>query len=132
MAGGAAVNVVLDASSILAIIFEEAGADAAIDESDGALASAVNLDEVLHKCARRNIAAKDVVRQLSNLGIEIAPFDSAAARVTADLYPRVARTGTSFADRACLALGSMTDRPILTCDGKWMKLGLDLDIRMIR
>lgn len=132
MAGNQAVKAVLDASSILAIIFEEDGADIAIAESDGALLSTINLDEVLHKSARRAIAGDDVERQLAKLGIAIAPFTVAHARITADLYPRVDRTGTSFADRACLALGVATGRPIFTCDGKWRRLGLDLDIRMIR
>jgi ribonuclease VapC len=132
MAGGEAVTPVLDASSILAVIFEEPGADIVIGHSDGALLSAVNLDEVLHKSARRDIAGSDVEQQLTKLGIVIVPFASADVRIAAALHPRVDRTGTSFADRACLALGIATGGPIFTCDGKWLNLGLDLDIRLIR
>ena len=126
------MTAVLDASSILAVIFEEPGADIVIAHSDGALLSAVNFDEVLHKSARRGIAGSDVERQLAKLGIAIAPFGVADARIAADLYKRVDRTGTSFADRACLALGIATGGPIYTCDGKWRNLGLGLDIRLIR
>ena len=126
------MNAILDASSILAIIFEEPGAEIAIAHSDGAMLSAVNLDEVLHKSARRGIAGADVERQLTKLGVVIAPFGAAEARIAAALYSRVDRTGTSFADRACLALGFATGWPIFTCDGKWLDLGLDLDIRLIR
>lgn len=132
MAGAQSVSVVLDASATLAIVFEEEGAEIAIAESAGALLSAVNLDEVLHKSARRGIAITDVEKQLGKLGLIIVPFDIVQARLSSGLHPRVDRTGTSFADRACLALGLSTGRQVLTSDGKWLELDLGIDIRLIR
>lgn len=132
MAGAKSVSVVLDASATLAIVFEEEGAEIAIAESAGALLSAVNLDEVLHKSARRGIAMADVEKQLGKLGVIIVPFDIVQARLSSGLHSRVDRTGTSFADRTCLALGLSTGRQVLTSDGKWLELDLGIDIRLIR
>ena len=126
------MTIVIDASATLAIVFEERGADVALAHCRSARLCAVNLDEVLHKSMRRNIAASDVETQLSRLEITVIPFDAAHARVAADISGRVQGTSTSFADRACLALAIVTQCPVLTADQDWQNLGLDIDIRLIR
>ena len=123
---------VIDASAILAMIFDEAGGDMVADVCDGAMLSAVNLDEVLHKVARRGVDPMLVETQLSRLGIAVVVFDARQARVSAALHARLAGTDTSFADRACLSMGLMLNTTVLTADAKWMRLGLDVDIRLIR
>lgn len=123
---------VIDASAILAMIFDEAGGDMVADVCDGAMLSAVNLDEVLHKVARRGVDPMLVETQVSRLGIAVVAFDARQARVSAALHARLAGTDTSFADRACLSMGLMLNTTVLTADAKWMRLGLDVDIRLIR
>ncbi|HEX8554035.1 MAG TPA: type II toxin-antitoxin system VapC family toxin [Sphingomonas sp.] len=126
------MTLVLDASAVLAVIFEEAGADIVLASSRDAKLSAVNLDEVLHKSARRRIAAHDVEAQLDRLLIAITPFDMHQARVAAQLHPRLQGLGISFADRACLALAHVTNRSVLSADKDWAALDIGIDIRLIR
>lgn len=123
---------VIDASAILAMIFDEAGGDMVADVCEGALMNAVNLDEVLHKVARRRMDPVVVETQLSRLGISVIAFDARQARVSAALHAKLAGTDTSFADRACLSMGLMFDATVLTADATWARLGLDIDIRLIR
>lgn len=110
--------IVIDASAILAMIFDEVGGDMVAEACDGAVLNAVSLDEVLHKSARRGLDPVAVETQLSRLGIAVTAFDARQARVSATLYAQLFSTDTSFADRACLSMGMM--------------LGLDADIRLIR
>lgn len=126
------MSVVLDASAVLAMIFGEAGGKSVLTSSRGALLSAVNVDEVLHKVARRGIDPAAIEEQLLRLGLLVTPFDIDHARASAALYARLRGTDTSFADRACLSLAMLTGRPVVTADAKWMELGLNLDIRLIR
>lgn len=126
------MTVILDSSAVLAMVFGEPGGGHVLSKSRGALLSAVNADEVFHKVARKGIDRRDVETQLTKLAVEITAFDTAQARLCAALHPRVAGTDRSFADRACLSLGMATGWPILTADDKWLTLGLDLDIRLIR
>lgn len=126
------MSVVLDASAILALIFEERGADVALSAARGSFLSAVNLDEVLHKTTRRAIAAVEVETELNRLEIEVRPFDAAQARRAAILHPAAHRLNISFADRACLALAMESNRAVVTAEGKWLELRLPLDIRLIR
>ena len=99
MGGETAVTLVIDASALLAIQFDESGADVAIAHCRGASLSAVNLDEVLHKGMRRGLAADVVEAQTRRLQITIVPFTVAHARVAAGLHPRLHGTNASFADR---------------------------------
>lgn len=126
------MSVVLDASALLAIILEEAGAEIALASARNSLISAVNLDEVFHKGVRRGIPAESIEEQLTRLEISVRPFDVIDARISSKLHPRVHRLNISFADRACLALGIITGRTILTTDRDLAKLDLGIDIRQIR
>lgn len=126
------MTVIFDASALLAIVFEEAGAERAIAYARGGIASTVNMDEVLHKSARRGLRPDLVEAQITKLGIDFIPFDVVHARSTAALHPELSRLGISFADRACLALGLVSGHAILTADTDWPGLGLGIDIRLIR
>lgn len=126
------MTIVLDASATLAVLFEEPGADVVLASSRGAIISAVNLDEVLHKCERRNIPAVDAEGILAKLLITVVPFDHVQARASARLHPDLHRRGISFADRACLALAEVAGGTILSADSDWTELDLPIDIRLIR
>lgn len=130
------MSVVLDASALLAVILEEPGADIVIAAARGAICSTVNLDEVLHKTRRRDLPANEVEALLLRLEIGFAPFGVEQARRCAELHKQVAGLNVSFADRACLSLGLLTQRPILTADRDWRTFDLadllGLDIRLIR
>lgn len=130
------MSVVLDASALLAVILEEPGADIVIEAARGAVVSTVNLDEVLHKSPRGGIPPHEAEGLLRRLEIGFAPFGIEQARLSAQLHARVEGLNVSFADRACLSLGLLVGRPILSADRDWLTLDLGnllgLDIRLIR
>ncbi len=125
-------TLVIDASAILALIFDEVGATWSRTSAMRAVLNAVNLDEVLHKVARARHGSIVVETQLSRLGISVVAVRSSVRLEFRQPSFAANGTDTSFADRACLSMGLMLDATVLTADAKWMGLGLDVDIRLIR
>ena len=123
---------VLDASALLALLFEEPGHDRVAVAADGASVSTVNLAEVLTRFVRAGHPVAAVLDNLETYAIEWVAFDDAHAAEVAALWPRTRRAGLSLADRACLALAIDRGLPVLTADRAWAELGLPIDIRLIR
>ena len=82
------MNVVHDASSLLAFVFDEPGADAVRGELRGGLVSSVNWSEVVQKAGvkGRNVAEPRFL--FEQLGLSIVPFEASTAELAADLYPQ--------------------------------------------
>jgi PIN domain nuclease of toxin-antitoxin system len=123
---------VLDASAVLAVYFDERGAEQVRAALPGPLLSSVNYAEVIGKCLDRGGVIADVLRKLSAIGFTIVPHDAGLARRTGELRPLTRQHGLSLADRACLALAERLRLPVLTADRKWARLDLGIDIRLIR
>jgi PIN domain nuclease of toxin-antitoxin system len=123
---------VLDASAVLAVYFDEAGADRVWPTLPGALLSAVNYTEVVSKCLDRGEIFPVALRKLAAMGLDIVAHDVRLAQRAGELRPLTKRLGLSPADRACLALAERERAPVLTGDRKWSMLNLGLDIRLIR
>ena len=125
-------DIVLDASALIAVLREEPGAAAVEGLLDSAAISAVNLSEVQAKLVERGTPAASAWSWLIDLGLEVVDFDLPQARIAGDLrYPTRSR-GLSFADRACLALAQVLQRPAVTADRGWADLEVGVEIRMIR
>jgi PIN domain nuclease of toxin-antitoxin system len=126
--------IVLDASALLALIKDEAGADvvARAAGSDDATISAVNYTETLQKAARAGVAVEDVDVALEGLGITVSPFGRLDARLTASFYRH--QSGLSLADRVCLALARSLSSIAFTADQAWENWADDLGVavRVIR
>lgn len=126
---------VLDASALLALMRDEAGADAvAAALESGCVISIVNLAEVLSKLAE---AGDDPVSTLTRLesigdGLEIAGMDSEDAVATARLRLVTREAGLSLADRACLALAQRLALPALTADRDWQRAATGVEVVLIR
>ena len=123
---------VLDASAVLAVYFDEPGAENVRTALPGALLSSVNYTEVIGKCLDRGEALSAVLRKLAAMGLAVVAHDAQLARRAGELRPLTKRLGMSLADRACLALAERERLPALTADRSWKSLGLDIDIRLIR
>jgi PIN domain nuclease of toxin-antitoxin system len=123
---------VLDASAVLAVYFEEPGADQVRAALLGSLLSSVNYTEVIGKCLDRGEGLAVALRKLAAMGFEIIAHDAQLARRAGELRPLTKRLGMSLADRACLALAERERMPALTADRSWKALGLDIDILLIR
>lgn len=123
---------ILDASVVLAVLFEEPIGNLELgDLLDGQLSS-VNYSEILARCMDRGMAADLAVRQIARLNIAIVPFDVGNAREAAQLRLATRHRGLSLGDRACLALARREGSPVLTADRQWDGLDVGVDIRLIR
>lgn len=129
---------VLDASALLAYLGNEAGAELVADAiAGGARISAVNLAEALSTLATRGRDPADIVSELTERGlldgaITVEPFTTDDATEAARLRPLTRSAGLSLADRACLAVARRLAAHALTADQTWGRLGLDVDIQVIR
>jgi len=123
---------VLDASALLAALFEEAGSDAVETVLPGARMSAVNLSEVVAKLSDHGFANDDILRDLAELDLVVCDLDRQQAEMTGLLRRSTKVAGLSLGDRACLALAASLGAIAVTADRTWANLSLDVEIRVVR
>jgi PIN domain nuclease of toxin-antitoxin system len=123
---------VLDASAVLALLQGEAGGDAVAEVLPRSVISTVNLAEVIAKLIDHGVSPADAEAILDTLPFEIAPASPADGRRAGSLHAQTRGRGVSLGDRFCLGLGQATSLPVFTADQAWARLGLALDIRLIR
>ncbi len=123
---------VLDASAILAVYFNEPGADVVHRVVAGSLLSAVNYSEVIGKSLDRGRDYGRTLEALAQMGFFIVPHDLFLARRTGELRPATRKFGLSIGDRACLALAERESLPVYTTDRTWRGLELGIEIHVIR
>ncbi|MGB7283825.1 MAG: type II toxin-antitoxin system VapC family toxin [Candidatus Acidiferrum sp.] len=126
-------RVVLDASALLAILNQEAGAETLTPEIlSGAAISTVNLAEVHSKLVGRGLSPEDAWEAALGPIREAVPFTAEDARLVGDLVARTRPLGLSLGDRACLALGLALKASVYTADKSWKKLKVGARIYVIR
>jgi ribonuclease VapC len=126
------MTVVLDASAVLAVYFNERGAEEVQAALPGAILSSVNYSEVVGKALERGEAADRAFRKLASMGLHVVAHDVRLARRTGELRPLTRHLGMSLGDRACLALAERERLPAMTADRSWQSLPLAIDVRVIR
>jgi len=121
---------VVDASAVLAWVFDERGADTVEDVLGVSGISAVNFAEVLHIADGRRYDPNDLEADLAAYGLTLLPFGAAEARLALDVKRAEARAGVrlSLADRCCLATAIAHDLPAIVSDGEWEALDIPVDI----
>jgi len=128
----AAVRSVIDASALLALLFDEPGAETVADAiADGAAISAVNVSEVATVLVRRNLDADAILSPVS-AQVLIESFAVVDALAAAALYTHTARSGLSLGDRACLALAKRLKTPAVTAEQAWSQLDVGIAVILIR
>ena len=70
------MSVVFDSSALLAIVFQEDGADVAARRLSGGFVSAVNASEVIARLVDFGTSGEDARNTLLNFGLDIRPFDT--------------------------------------------------------
>jgi len=124
---------VLDASALLASLFDEPGADVAAAALAQSVMSALNYSEVIAKQIRMGERLEAAIQNVDNLDLLIIPWDVDLAREASDLCTLAWTHGLSLGDRACLATARRLRRTVLTAERKWRHLpNLGIDIRIIR
>jgi ribonuclease VapC len=125
-------EIVMDASALLALLNAEPGADVVAEALPGAVISAVNISEVVAKLSGTGMMEKVIHQVIDPLGLEIVPFDGEQAYRAGALRAATREAGISPGDRACLSLGKMLDREVLTADRSWTKFSMGVKVRTIR
>lgn len=124
---------ILDASALLALLQNEAGADKVAAAIGQASMSAVNWSEVIQKLSRYDPNATNIRPDIETLGLQILPFNAEQAELAASLYPLTKPYGLSLADRVCLQLGITQQETVLTADKAWLEVPHpQLDVKLIR
>jgi ribonuclease VapC len=128
---------VLDASAVMALLHDEAGAPVVVEAiATGATISAVNWAEVLSNVAADGDDPREVAGRLSVPGEEaviwVEALTAADCMEIARLRPVTKAHGLSLADRACLALADRLDVPALTTDREWTRVNVKAQVRLIR
>ena len=126
------MSVVFDSSALLAIVFQEEGAEAATRRLSGGIVSAVNASEVIARLVHFGTSGEEARNALLNFGLEIRPFDTALAVAAGQLRAATREKGLSLGDRACVALAVREQAGIVTADRAWAGLGLDVEVELIR
>lgn len=124
----------LDASAILAALYEEPGVTRVHDAlREGAAISAVNVGEVAAHLRTNDWRAGQVADVFDDLSIEIVPFDRETALLSGAYRPRTRHLGLGLGDRACLATARRLRLPALTADRAWARIDLrGVEIVVIR
>ena len=125
-------ELVLDASAVLASIFQEPGhemVDAALAES---VIGSVNLAEVVAKLVDRGYSDADARFTVDGLGIDVVAFSAATATEAGLIRKSTRAAGLSLGDRACLALAVERGVPALTADKRWASIRTKAKVRQIR
>lgn len=124
--------IALDASALLAFLFQEDGHEQVAEHLDECCLSTVNLSEVIGRFARDSYDPQMVLRQIMATRIEIVAFSSNQAALAAALLPQTRSLGLSLADRACLSLALARQIPALTADLVWQQTDIGVEIVTIR
>lgn len=122
---------VVDASALIALVQNEAGAERVASEIQDAVVSPVILAECLSKLAARGYDPDTLRRNFLIAGLSVETVRPEDVGSVVSLH-RLSKNNVSLADRFCLALALDRGLPVLTADRPWATLGLPLKIDLIR
>lgn len=126
-------SVVLDASAVMAVLNQEAGADRLTpDLLLDASCSTVNVAEVQGKLVERGLDPEDAWNDVIGVIRRAIPFSVEHAKTAGTLIAQTRALGLSLGDRACLALALELNVPVYTADRSWKTLKLGVPIHVIR
>ena len=126
------LDAVLDASALIALLWEEPGAEAVEPLLGRAVVSAVNWAEVLQRYRAHAVDTGAKRESVEALGIEIADFTAEDGEVAAELWQPTRKVGLSLADRGCLALARRLRLAAYTADRNWRKVDAGVEVVLIR
>jgi PIN domain nuclease of toxin-antitoxin system len=125
-------DALLDTSVLIAFAMGEVHH---VDENallSGAAVSTVNLAEFRSVLLHKQVEAQDIDATIRDFNLKVLPFGQAEAHIAGELIPRGRPLNIGLGDCACIATGIATGITIWTSDRDWLKLGLDIEIKLIR
>jgi PIN domain nuclease of toxin-antitoxin system len=126
------IDVVLDASAILAKLYREPGGERVDPVRQTCAISAVNYAEIVSKLIEDGMPFSEAEDSVERLGCQIVEADKYRSAKTGALHERTKRSGISLGDRYCLQLAQELGVPVLTADRKWATLDLGVEVILIR
>jgi len=129
-------KIVLDASSVIALINREKGCEIVEKYLEEAIISTVNFAEVISVVNRELFKSEadriEGLKLITDTLPQIIDFDVNQAIISGEIDSITKKYGLSLGDRACLALAKYKNIPVLTADKTWSKLNLGIKIKLIR
>lgn len=129
-------KIVLDASSVIALINREKGCEIVEKYLEDSIISTVNFAEVIAVVNRELFKTEadriEGLKLITDTLPQIIDFDINQAIISAEFDSITKKYGLSLGDRACLALAKYKSIPVLTADKAWSKLNLGIKIKLIR
>ncbi|MBI4236124.1 MAG: type II toxin-antitoxin system VapC family toxin [Chloroflexi bacterium] len=126
------MEVVLDASALLASLRGEPGGEKVDPLLGRAAMSSVNWAEVVQRGLSRGVAVDGLRKDLQALGLTLFPFTVEEAEAAASLWATTRSLGLSLGDRACLALALRLGVPAVTANQRWAALQVGVRIQLVR
>jgi PIN domain nuclease of toxin-antitoxin system len=123
---------VIDSSALLAVIFNEPGAERIEPLYEYSFISAVNYTESLTKLVQKGYDFENAKKHLSTVVSNIVDFKFEIAPTAAWLDATTSKFGLSLGDRACLATAMNSNCEVLTTEKIWSKLTLPVKIHYMR
>ena len=129
-------KIVLDASSVIALINREKGCEIVEKYLEDSIISTVNFAEVIAVVNRELFKTEadriEGLKLITDTLPQIIDFDINQAIISAEFDSITKKYGLSLGDIACLALAKYKNIPVLTADKAWSKLNLGIKIKLIR
>jgi ribonuclease VapC len=124
--------VILNASAVLAYLFDEPGGEAVLAELGRSVVSAVNWAEVGERAIALGAWTNSMRSEFEATGAQVVPVEAAHAEYAAALRERTRPKGLSLADRICFALAASRNLPVMTADRAWTEIDIGVEVRLIR
>lgn len=115
---------VLDASAILAYLYNEKGAEIVEPLFENSIISRINVTEILTKLVFDGLRIEEAKETFDKLNLKIFEFNEAQSLKAAELRPVTKHIGLSLGDRCCLALAIVENLTAVTADKSWVSLNL--------
>ncbi|WAP66732.1 type II toxin-antitoxin system VapC family toxin (plasmid) [Jiella pelagia] len=122
---------VLDASALLALIFEEPGRDRVAETVPGASVSAINLAEAATRLLDVGIPRETIMQIFEELQLSVVAVDAEQAMLAADFRAPTRTAGLSLGDRVCMALARHLCVPALMADRQWAEVAEAVSVEVV-
>jgi PIN domain nuclease of toxin-antitoxin system len=124
----------LDASALLAVAFNEDGAEQvmlALSRPQVGITVA-NLTEVVSKLRQRGMTMAGCRAFIEDLQLIVVSADTETALLAGELHAQTRWAGLSLGDATCLATAVQHGATVVTADRAWGRLGVGVGISVVR
>ncbi len=129
-------RVVLDASAMMAFLYDEPGGGAVeallLNQDAEVSVSSVNLCEVVTLLTADSVSPEEIRENLELFAGSFVDFNVEMAMRAGEMSASTRSAGLSLGDRACLALAAEAGAVAWTTDRAWKKIKSDAEVKLIR